>query len=610
MLKTKCDFALLKEVRNRIKSLNVPSSHRAQDMKTVLILFFDDEIARIAVWLHPLTLSESKLPDTNPGILNTCYSLNPMLAINLAERYKIPDADDILHKLVIRNPVPAMRYPEAVLYFVGSDVRVVPTYHLLFWEPVSPIDSITLFLPPYGSNPNVIQYTMRSLEHHDVNTTFFYVPQIVQGLRSDVNGYVERFIVETAKLSQLFAHQIIWNMLANSYKDEDSLDPDAIKPVLDRIQTKITEAFSKDDLQFYRDEFGFFNEVTSISGKLKPYIKKTKAEKKVKIDEEMHKIKIKHGAYLPINPDGIVIDINRNSGKPLQSHAKAPFMATFKIEGTVESVDSEGDIATSTVERWQSCIFKVGDDCRQDVLALQLISVFRSIWTNAGLDMYVYPYRVVASAPGCGVIEVLPNSVSRDMLGREAVNGLYEYFTTKFGPESSIEFQKARNNLAKSLAAYSIISWLLQFKDRHNGNIMYDDQGHILHIDFGFCFDIVPGGVRFEAAPFKLTREMVTVLGGSSETEAFKWFEELCVKGFLACRPHMDTIIKCVTPMLESGLPCFKPGTIKNLRQRFVPHKNEGEAASYMRGLVRKSMESLYTKGYDEFQRITNGIPY
>jgi hypothetical protein len=35
---------------------------------------------------------------------------------------------------------------------------------------------------------------------------------------------------------------------------------------------------------FYELEFGFFEEVTSISGKLKPYIKKSKPEKKVSTD--------------------------------------------------------------------------------------------------------------------------------------------------------------------------------------------------------------------------------------------------------------------------------------------------------------------------------------
>lgn len=41
-----------------------------------------------------------------------------------------------------------------------------------------------------------------------------------------------------------------------------------------------------------------------------------------KIDEEMAKIKIDDDVYLPSNPDGKVIDIDKKSGRPLQSHAK------------------------------------------------------------------------------------------------------------------------------------------------------------------------------------------------------------------------------------------------------------------------------------------------
>lgn len=614
-LKIKADLKLLSEVAEFISRSNTFKNHNLEQKKVLLLLFMDDEISKIGVWLNPILPEETRgkflLESVGGEHISRAYSIDPILAVNLAHRYKLKHLDEILQRLIIENPTPSLPYADTVQYFIGINAGAsMPSHHLLFWEPLSPIDAITLFLPPFGKKPIILQYTMRSLEYHDVNLTFFYVPQIVQSLRYDAKGYVKRFIVETARISQLFAHQIIWNMLANSYKDEEATQPDSLKPLLDEIQLLMLENLSSEDYNFYTKEFSFFNEVTSISGKLKPFIKKSKAEKKIKIDEEMAVIELQPGVYLPSNPDGVLVDINRKSGKPLQSHAKAPFMATFKIRKEIEDVDEYGNIITIPIEKWQSAIFKVGDDCRQDVLALQLISVFRSIWLNAGLDLYVFPYRVTATAPGCGVIDVLPNSTSRDMLGREAVNGLYEYYITKFGPESSIEFQKARNNLIRSLAAYSIVSYLLQFKDRHNGNIMYDDQGHVLHIDFGFCFDIVPGGVKFEAVPFKLTKEMVMVLGGSNSTQAFKWFEELCIKGFLACRPYMELIVRCINPMLESGLPCFKDTTIKKLRKRFVPTKSEKDAALHFKGLINKSYESFYTTGYDEFQRLTNGIPY
>ena len=406
-------------------------------------------------------------------------------------------------------------------------------------------------------------------------------------------------------------------MVQRSYRPQ----PDAIKPTLDKVMGHMVNGFSTVDREFYQREFAFFDEVTGISGKLKPLIKKSKPEKKQKIEEELRKIKVEVGVYLPSNPEGVVIGIDRKSGKPLQSHAKAPFMATFRIKkskGAIEDseemteVEGKSKHATheDTIEVWQSAIFKVGDDCRQDVLALQMIAAFRGIFHSIGLDVFVFPYRVTATAPGCGVIDVLPNSISRDMLGREAVNGLYDYFVSKYGNEDSLRFQQARNNFVKSMAAYSVISFLLQFKDRHNGNIMIDDAGHILHIDFGFCFDIAPGGIKFERAPFKLTSEMLSVMGGSPDHQSFKWFEELCVKAFLASRQYTDKLSQIVLLMMDSGLPCFKPESVKHFRERFVLEKSEREAADFMKDLIRKSHASYSTGFYDQYQLLTNGIPF
>lgn len=55
-----------------------------------------------------------------------------------------------------------------------------------------------------------------------------------------------------------------------------------MKPALDRMTDLVVNSLSGEARAFYDREFGFFHEVTSISGKLKPFIKKTKPEKKAK----------------------------------------------------------------------------------------------------------------------------------------------------------------------------------------------------------------------------------------------------------------------------------------------------------------------------------------
>jgi phosphatidylinositol 4-kinase len=176
-----------------------------------------------------------------PAHLKTAWAENPAIAVHLVKRFQSQRLATEVRWQVLNFPHKVLDEPDALEILLGSQlpgdvsfqlkvcIALQPRVHwltkdkyLLYWAPVNPITAVTYFMPAYGNHPFIIQYAMRALESHSVDVMFFYVYQIVQTLRYDVLGYVERYIIETAKFSQLFAHQIIWNMKANAFKDEAS----------------------------------------------------------------------------------------------------------------------------------------------------------------------------------------------------------------------------------------------------------------------------------------------------------------------------------------------------------------------------------------------------
>ena len=149
---------------------------------------------------------------------------------------------------------------------------------------------------------------------------------------------------------------------------------------------------------------------------------------------------------------------------------------------------------------------------------------------------------------------------------------------------------------------------MLQIKDRHNGNIMLDHEGHIIHIDLVLLSNS-PGSVGFEAAPFKLTSEYVEVLGTRIEG-LFKICRYL-QNCFKALRKEWEQIVSIVELMQRSSLPCFNNGdnTSVLLQQRLQLHLSDEEIDSFIEVyLIEKSVGSMYTRLYDQFQMITQGI--
>ncbi|KAJ4819102.1 Phosphatidylinositol 4-kinase [Rhynchospora pubera] len=262
----------------------------------------------------------------------------------------------------------------------------------------------------------------------------------------------------------------------------------------------------------------------------------------------------------------------------------------------------------------RSVIVKSGDDCRQEHLAVQLVSHFYDIYQEAGLPLWLRPYEVLVTSSYTALIETIPDTASIHSIKSRFsnVSSLRDYYIAKY-EENSQNFKLAQRNFVESMAGYSILCYLLQVKDRHNGNLLIDEEGHIIHIDFGFMLSNSPGGVNFESAPFKLTRELLEVMDSDAEgtpSEFFDYFKVLCIQGFLTCRKHAERIILLVEMLQDSGFPCFKggPRTIQNLRKRFHLSLTEEQCVSLVLSLISSSLDAWRTRQYDYYQRVLNGI--
>ena len=194
-----------------------------------------------------------------------------------------------------------------------------------------------------------------------------------------------------------------------------------------------------------------------------------------------------------------------------------------------------------------------------------------------------------------------------------------------------------------SLAGYSLVSYLLGLKDRHNGNIMINTRGQLIHIDFGFAFGMAPGHEwSMERAPFKFTKEYADVMDGYGSAKYLEFEKvrgeamlsgakrrnkillltnaalinvQLFVQGFKAARASSQVALGLVEIMMyRSNYPCFTGvrygGNIAltRFKDRLMLHVPDDQVEKRAKALVKLSYDHWGTRYYDEFQKMTNGL--
>ena len=255
-------------------------------------------------------------------------------------------------------------------------------------------------------------------------------------------------------------------------------------------------------------------------------------------------------------------------------------------------------------------IAKANDDMVQEMFALQLIKKFEEIFKS--VNIFVKSYEVIITSSTSGLIEFLNNSSSIDGILKNIPKDwdLNKFFRYYFKGK---DFARVQENFANSLAGFCLLSYYLDIKDRHNGNIMINNEGRIMHIDFGFLLGTSPKNLGFERAQFKLVKSYVDILDGF-DGKMFKHFKAQMVNGLIETKKYFRIISTMIQIMSHTNMPCLAGQNIDtlidNLNKKFLFGYTKEQVEKYVDDMIYNNYENFWTRKYDQFQYWTNGILY
>ena len=410
------------------------------------------------------------------------------------------------------------------------------------------------------------------------------------------------------------------NFLKNSVKANNSLDKiDNTKTIFESLTTRL-ENEKEDHENILNSTISGINDKLDITKKLINYendnLKKDEDDKK----ENTENIPIKENKSIE-NKKKNALNKIEDEIKPIRINSeeiKNIFGKSF--EEKEKELKEKSLFGKLNSYKIFCCIIKTNEDLRQEQFATQLINEFYQIFKLENTGCWLNTYEIISTGKNSGLVEMVNDSLSLDQLKQKTNHiSLKDFYINYYGNGNADSplYKKAMNNFVSSLAGYSLVCYFLQIKDRHNGNILIDKEGHIIHIDFGFLLSNSPGkGLKFENAPFKLSNDMVDCLGGI-KGKYFMEFRKLLKKGFLAVHKHRHKIIILVEMMWcghGKNLNCFEKGqeAIDDLKSRLNP-KDEISKKNIVKlvdNLIGQSVDNWRTKWYDIFQYYVQGIFY
>jgi len=426
-------------------------------------------------------------------------------------------------------------------------------------DPIDVEYALEFFTQRYNI-PMVREFAVKCIKNVQKEELILYIPQLLQAVKSPYTSGLGDILIAHSKDDIIFASTVYW--IGQVERESSQAIGALIYELLEQVNEDVKNKLET-QIQLVTKLTEFL--VGNHNNKNKPQQIKERFVELLRDDPVYSKLQSFDPVHLPLSPDIIVIGIDPVDVKVFQSKLR-PVMLSFKLL-------NGGNYRV---------IFKIGDDMRQDQLIIQLFEVMDHIFKRASMQLNITAYKTLAFSSTFGCCQFIDNS-------KAILDIVNDHKSIRdFLEEDHQPIEKKIELFTESLAAYSVMTYVLRIGDRHDNNILVTKDGRLLHIDYGFILGDV---TKPFTPPLKLSREMIDTIGSDGLQKICDWASP----AFNSLRKKARLILVLIELMFTAPLECFQQNPMRRLQQvenSLLLNCTEIEAINSLQATFSESLNS------------------
>lgn len=226
------------------------------------------------------------------------------------------------------------------------------------------------------------------------------------------------------------------------------------------------------------------------------------------------------------------------------------------------------------------------ENLRQDQIMMIIINLVDIIIKkDLDIDLNLITYDILPITKNSGIIEIVDNADTIYYIKEKLNTSIQNYMMDK---NPSMTIGEFRDRYIKSIAGYSVITYLFGVGDRHLDNIMVSRDGRLFHIDYGFILGHDP---VFNNPGIRITPDMLEAIG-NLDSEYYIKFHTMASQIYNSLRKHIDIFMNMLLLLKNMTENMYDENEIINqISKRFLPSETDINAKFH----IVKTLETQCT---------------